>query len=270
MNRRRIANIMRKEWRVLAGDATIYLMISFLPLAILAEAMVAILLIASIGGEAMAANTFFQSAFSKLLAAVPGAAALPAIDQVRLLLLSQLYLFVLLIPTMIAIYSAAYSIVEEKLSRSLEPLLATPVRTGELLLGKALAGAIPALLVTWICAGISLAVVAIIGWGHLMPYMLTASWFLNLFLLTPLIAILSFLLGVIGSSRAKDYRNAQNLVVFIICPVFVLIAVQVTGLVWLTPLLTVGLGIAIGLVDLAVLRLAVGLFQRESIVVKWR
>ncbi|MCX6000242.1 MAG: ABC transporter permease subunit, partial [Chloroflexi bacterium] len=145
---RRIGNILKKEWRVLAGDATTFLLIGFLPFMILGEAMVAILLIANLGGESMAANPFFQRALEKLIAGIPAAANLAPIDQVRLLLLAQFNFFILLVPTMIAIYSAAYSIVEEKLSHSLEPLLATPVRTWELMLGKALAGAIPALLMT--------------------------------------------------------------------------------------------------------------------------
>jgi ABC-2 type transport system permease protein len=270
MRRRRIRNILFKEWRVLTGDATTFLLIGLVPFMILGEAMVAILLIANIGGEAMAANPFFQTAFEKLVAGVPEAAGLTAVDQVRLLLLAQFNFFLLLIPTMIAIYSAAYSIVEEKISRSLEPLLATPVRTWELMLGKALAGAIPALIMTWVCAALSLLVVAVLKWGHLLDFIINAGWFLNLFLLTPVIAVLSFLLGVIGSSRAKDFRNAQNIVLFIIFPIFALIAVQVTGVVWFTPLYTLALGLAIGLVDLVVLRVAVRLFRRESILVQWR
>jgi len=270
MTRERIYNILYKEWRVLAGDATTFLMISLLPLAILGEGIVAVWLAAKIGGETIAANPFFQSTLDRLITAFPAAASLPSVDQVKLLLLAQLNLFILLIPTMIAIYSASYSIVEEKISRSLEPLLATPVRTWELLLGKALAGFVPALLVTWVCAGISLFAVAALQWSHLFPYFLNVTWFLNLFLLTPAIALLSFLLGVIGSSRAKDFRNAQNLVLFIIFPVFGLIALQITGVVWFTPLLTLFLGLVICLIDVLVLRIAVRLFQRESIVVRWR
>jgi ABC-2 type transport system permease protein len=232
--------------------------------------MVAIILIANIGGQAMAANSFFQTAFEKLVAGVPAAAGLSPVDQVRLLLLTQFNFFILLIPTMIAIYSAAYSIVEEKVSHSLEPLLATPVRTWELMLGKALAGAIPALIMTWVCAALSLLVIVVLRWGHLIVYIVSANWFLDLFLLTPVIAMLSFLLGIIGSSRARDFRNAQNMVIFIIFPIFALIAVQVTGVVWFTPLYTLILGICIGLVDVAVLQVAVKLFQRESILVRWR
>jgi len=42
-----------------------------------------------------------------------------------------------------------------KLDRSLEPLLATPVNDGELLLGRALAAFIPSLLATYLGAAIS-------------------------------------------------------------------------------------------------------------------
>ena len=83
-------------------------------------------------------------------------------------------------------------------------------------------------------------------------------------------ALFSFLLGVIGSSRAKDAKNAQNLIVLVILPVFALIAVQVTGLVWFTPLLTLILSLGLLVIDFLVLRVAVRLFQRESIVVKWQ
>jgi ABC-2 type transport system permease protein len=269
MTRERIYNILRKEWRVLAGEPSTILMITLVPLLILAEALVAIWLITLITGETMAANPFFQGTMDKLMAGIAEADVLPEIDRVKLLLMSQLNFFILLIPTMIAIYSSSYGIVEEKVSRSLEPLLATPVRTWELLLGKALAGFIPALIITWACAGISLLVFTIIGWSHLISYLLNAAWFLNLFLITPSIALLSFLLGVIGSSKAKDFRSAQNMVLFIIFPVFGLIALQVTGVVWFTPLLMFVLGLVICVIDVLVLRIAVRLFQRESIVVKW-
>lgn len=266
----RIKNILKKEWQVLTGEPTTFLMITLVPFAILGEAMFVIWLITNIGSESIMANPFFHNALDKLIAGIYGSALLSDTDQVRLFLLSQVNFFILLIPTMIAIYSATYSIVEEKLSHSLEPLLATPVRTWELMLGKALAGAVPAMLMTWVCAVVYLLVITVLGWGHLMPYMVTATWFLNLFLLVPAIAMLSFLLGVIGSSRAKDFRNAQNLVLFIIFPVFGIIAVQVTGLVWFTPLLTLGLGMAVVIIDVLVLQIAVRLFQRESIIIGWR
>jgi hypothetical protein len=104
----------------------------------------------------------------------------------------------------------------------------------------------------------------------LFEFVLTGSWFISLFVLTPTVAVLSFLLGVIGSSRARDARSAQNMALLIIFSVLGLIAVQVTGVLWFTPLLSLVLGLVVGVVDLLVLRIAVRLFQRESIVVKWR
>ena len=78
------------------------------------------------------------------------------------------------------------------------------------------------------------------------------------------------MLGVIGSSRAKDAKSAQNIVVVIVFPVLALIALQVTGLVWFTLGATLSLALDIAVLDVLILRIAVGLFRRESIVVKWR
>ena len=111
------------------------------------------------------------------------------------------------------------TIVDERLIGSLEALLATPIRTGELLLGKALAGAIPAPAVSWICGGITLLVVWLMGWRYLVAMVVTPAWVATLVLLVPGVTLLSFLLGVIGSSRAQDPKNAQNLVVVIVLPV---------------------------------------------------
>ena len=81
--------------------------------------------------------------------------------------------------------------------------------------------------------------------------------------------MLSFLLGILGSSRAKDAKDAQNIAIVIILPVLALIDIQIGGVVWFTAIPTLVLALAIGVLDLLVLRLATSLFQRESIVVKW-
>jgi ABC-type Na+ efflux pump permease subunit len=270
MSKSRIINVLQNEWKVLTGEPTTIMLFTLLPLMILAEAMVAIWLVANIGGEAMANNTFFADTLDRLVTSFPTAGALPDIDRVKLLLLTQLNFFTLLIPTMIAIYAGAYGIVEEKVSGSLEPLLATPVRTWELLFGKAMAGFLPAMAVTWVCAGLAMMGVLILGWGYLMGYYINVIWVVNFFLISPAVAFLSFLLGIIGSSRARDHRSAQNMVLFIIFPVFILIALQITGVIWFTPALIVVLGLALCVIDVLVLRIAVRLFQRESIIIRWR
>lgn len=270
MSRRRIANVLRKEWRVMVNDGTTLFMLGVLPFLILLEPFVVVRVVSAAAGQAILNSPFFQNAMARFVAANSAVAGLPPLDRVSVFLAVQVDFFILLVPTMIAVFTAANSIVEEKLSRSLEPLLATPVRTSELLLGKALAGAIPAFVMTWVCAGVYLLAVALFGWARLLPYIVTPAWYLDFALLAPGIALLSFLLGVIGSARAKDYRSAQNRVLFIIFPIFALIAAQITGIVWFTPLATALLGVGIILIDAFVLRAAVRLFQRESIVIRWR
>jgi len=270
MTRKRVLNVLRKEWAVMATSLNNMLFVTLLPLLITAQALLFIWLIPQFAGESVLESPLLQSALEKLRTALPSLAGLSAGEQFQVLLLSQFNFYLLLIPVMIAIGFATFSIVEEKQARTLEPLLATPVRTWELLLGKALSGAIPALLITWACAAIFLVGAIGLGWGELLGFILTPSWLIVLFLLTPALALLSFLLGVVGSSRASDPKSAQNIAVVIVLPVLALIGIQVAGLVWFTPLLTLALALGIGMVDLLMVRVAVRLFRRETIVVRWR
>jgi ABC-2 type transport system permease protein len=270
MSRRRIRNILLKEWALLFTDLNSAFIVTLLPFLVVGQGILYIWLASKFAGGSMLTSQVFQTALEKLVEAMPGVSQLPSEEQLLVLLLNQFNFFLLLIPTMIAISVATFSIVEEKLSGSLEALLATPVRTWELLLGKALAGAIPALVVTWLSAGVFLLIVSALGWGHLSRFVVTAGWFLTLFLLTPAVAILSFMLGVTGSSRAKDARSAQNTVLVIIFPVLALIGIQITGIIWFTPSLILVLALVIIIADFITLRTAVRLFRRESIVVQWR
>jgi hypothetical protein len=77
-------------------------------------------------------------------------------------------------------------------------------------------------------------------------------------------------LGVIGSARAKDSKSAQNLVLLIVLPVLALIGIQIAGVVWFTTILTLVLAVAIVIIDFFVLKAAVRLFSRESIIISWR
>ncbi len=270
MSRRHIRNILRKEWVLLFTDLNSALTVTLLPFLVVGQGILYIWLVFRFGSEAMLTTPVFQTALQKLAEAMPGVTQLPGKEQILVLLLNQFNFFLLLIPTIVAISVATFSIVDEKLSGSLEALLATPVKTWELLLGKALAGAIPALVTTWLSAGAFLLVVSGLGWGDLNRFVVTAGWFLILFLLTPAVAILSFMLGVTGSSRAKDTRSAQTTVLIIVLPVLALIGIEVTGVLWFTPLLILVVALVAGIADFISLRAAVRLFRRESIVVQWR
>lgn len=268
--RRRVSNVVAKEWRVMSTSLNNGLFVTLLPLLIVAQALLAVWVVPQLAAGGLLASAMIQSALTKLEAAVPAVGAVTPEERLLVFLLHQFTFYVLLIPVIIAVGFATFNIVEEKQAGSLEPLLATPVRTWELLLGKTLAGAIPALVVTWASAGLFLAGMAGLGWGHLFSLVLTPPWFMSLFLLTPAVAVMSFMLGVVGSSRFNDAKTAQNVSAVIVLPVLAIIGVQVTGLVWFGTALTVALALGILLGTLATLWAGVRLFQREAIVVQWR
>ena len=62
--------------------------------------------------------------------------------------------FFVIIPAIIPAPIASYSIVGEKLEKSLERLLATPTTDGEILLGKSVAAFIPAIIASYRCLDI--------------------------------------------------------------------------------------------------------------------
>ncbi len=250
--RRRVWNVVRMEWAGIASTPSSVLFLVVIPMVLVGQAILLAWIVPRFVNPAILG---------------PGTADA---DALRLLILRQFPFFVLLIPAMIANVFATLSIVEEKVTRTLEPLLATPVRTWELLVGKILSGAIPALLVAWASTALFAAVAFALGWGPLLRTVLTPTFYLSIFLLMPAVSLVSFVLGVIGSSRASDAKAAQNLAVVVIFPIFALIAVQVTGLVEFTPLRTLLLSLAFFTADGFLMRVAVCLFARESILTRWK
>lgn len=270
MSKDRILNILKKEWELLRHDLNSILLVTLLPLLITGQGIMYIVIAARFGVETLLDNALFLTALENLRQVMPQVAGLSEVEQVGVLAINQFSFYLLLIPTMIAMSFAAYSIVEEKTSRTLEPLLATPVRTWEILFGKAIAAVIPAVIMTWVCSVVFIAGIYALGWGYLLPFVLNASWFVSLLLLAPAITVMSFLLCAIVSSRAKDAKSAQTISLVIILPVFGLIGLQLTGVLWFTPLLGLALTVAVAIADYFVLKVAVRLFQRENIIIKWR
>ena len=117
MTRKRILNVLHKEWAVMATSLNNVLFVTLLPLLITAQALLFVWLVPRFAGESL-----LQGALEKLRAALPSLEGLPAEEQFQVLLLQQFNFYLLLIPVMIAIGFATFNIVEEKQTRTLEPL----------------------------------------------------------------------------------------------------------------------------------------------------
>ena len=113
---------------------------------------------------------------------------------------SIIYIFVVL-ATVLPSTIAAYSIVGEKVEKTLEPLLATPTTDGEILLGKSIASFIPPILSTWVGASIFMVATDYILYNGGLGYYYFPNWNAGfmLLLLAPLAAVLSIEVAVIAS-----------------------------------------------------------------------
>jgi len=202
--------------------------------------------------------------------AVPRPTDLAATTGFQSLLVDQILVLFMLAPLFIPLTIASYSIISEKQLRTLEPILATPIRTWELLAAKAVAAVLPGLLVSWISYAGFLVLGSIVVGGSVVRLALAPVWLVSFGVLAPLFALLAVGMAVIASSRTNDPRAAQQLGAIVILPISGLLSAQVFGLVRLDVSHALLLTLGAGLADLLLLLAAVRLFDRETILTRWR
>ena len=187
----------------------------------------------------------------------------------RIALFNTALMYFLILPALIPLAIAAYSIIGEKEQGSLEPLLATPISDLELFLGKALSSVIPALILTWGSFGLFLAV-SIPLVGGIPPYVLTGPWIAAIFGLSPLLSLFSVGVTLLVSSRATDARAAYQISSFAIIPAIVPLIIY-TSKKTLVSLFLVGLeAVVLFVASVIVLYFAIKVFRREQILTRWK
>lgn len=182
----------------------------------------------------------------------------------------QFLVFFLLMPAYIPLSVATFSIIGEKQARSLEPVLAAPIRTVELLAGKAIAALVPGVLAGWLTYVVFVALASVVYGPALLGVVTDASWLAGVFLLGPAVGLSSVVAGVIVSSRVNDPRVAQQIGGVIIVPIVGLVMVQATGTLLVGPVGYFLMALVVLLVSVVGLRIGVRLFDREAILTRWR
>lgn len=182
----------------------------------------------------------------------------------------QFLVFFLLMPAYIPLSIATFSIIGEKQSRSLEPVLAAPIRTSELLAGKAVAALVPGVVAGWATYITFVALASIVYGPRLFGVVTDPAWLAGVFLLGPAVGLGSVVAGVIVSARVNDPRAAQQIGGVVIVPIIALVIAQASGTILVGPLGYVLLTVAVLIVALVGLRIGVRLFDREAILTKWR
>jgi ABC-2 type transport system permease protein len=176
-------------------------------------------------------------------------------------------LYLLLIPVIMPTTLAAYTVAGEREQGTLEPLLTTPIRRQEFIMGKAAAVMIPTLLMSYVVFCAFLLAVRLVAKHQVESAVFhQGPILLALFLFAPLLAGWSIVVGMAISVRANEVRVAQQLGALASFPPVAVVALLAVGVIH--PTFEVALIFALGLlaVDLRALRIVSRMFDRERLV----
>jgi len=193
-----------------------------------------------------------------------GPAALPA--------LINAFSFLYVIGAAIApVGIASYSLIGEKVQKSLEPLLATPTTDEEILAGKSIAAFLPAIGSNFIGGLIFTVLVDLFTYSTL-KYLYFPNWnfAIILFLLAPLACVLGVGFNILVSSRVNDVRTAQQLGYLIVLPFGAVYFLSELKVLMLTTNNLLIMAAVLVVVDVIVFYLVKATFQREEILTKWK
>jgi ABC-type transport system involved in multi-copper enzyme maturation permease subunit len=179
---------------------------------------------------------------------------------------ADLLLYMLGIPALVPAVVAAYSVVGERQQGTLEPVLTTPMRREEFMLGKALAALVPSLAISYGVYVVVVACVELFARPGVAAELVRWPELLAQLVFTPLLAGWSIWVGIAISTRFGEVRVAQQLGALASFPSVLVTALIAYGVI------PASLGLAIGgAVLLLVLngigwRVTSAAFQRERLI----
>jgi len=200
------------------------------------------------------------------------AAVLKGKDELQgtlILLLGYMFAPMFLIfPMMFSTIVASESFAGERERKTLEALLYTPASDRELFLGKVLAAFIPAVGISWFSFMVYSLVLNIAGapifqriWFPL------PTWWALIFWISPAIALLGICSTVLISARVKTfmgaYQTSSSLVIIVLGFMFG----QISGVLYLTVVVGLLVGLVFWIVSIAMYSLAVRSFKRDKLLV---
>jgi ABC-type transport system involved in multi-copper enzyme maturation permease subunit len=235
---RRVRAILRKELREYRRNGFIVLTMAIIPLIFLIQPLIVVF-------------------------ALPASASLPLSHE-------HLLLYMLGIPALVPATVAAYAVVGERQQGTLEPVLTTPVRREEFLLGKALAALLPSVAIAYAVYALFLACVGLFAPPAVASSLLRGPDLLAQLVFTPLLAGWSIWVGIAISARSSDLRVAQQLGVLASLPSAVVAALIAFNAIHATLGLALGLAAALLLLDGLGWRIVSATFDRERLITATR
>ncbi len=265
MNLSRVRTILDKEWEEVFKNKMVIFTVIFVPVILTALPLIILYAMGSTGGIPEGDMADVPAQFLAVCGNLPGK------DCMQIFMMNTFMMMFMLMPLMIPTAIAAYSIVGEKTTRSLEPLLATPITTIELLVGKGLASAGPAILISWASFLIFLLLLPLAGaTAGLLQFVTGPVWLLAVLAIGPLLAIAAVIVAVIVSSRVNDPRVAEQVASVLIVPVMAVLFGQIAGVIILNLTFIYISILVLFAIDIGLVYAGARLFQRETILTRWK
>ena len=266
MTGRHLSALVRKELLDLSRNRGALLPVAIVALVALLLPFGVTLVLPAVTGQHLGDD----SDLLKVSAAVGAHEELTPDGRVQLFLFQQFLMLFLITPITGAMALAAHSIVGEKQARTLEPLLATPITTIELLVAKMLGSLIPTLAIA--AAGLALYFTGLAWFAEpgVVRAMVTPRTALLVFLVSPAAALLSLQAAIVVSSRVNDARTAQQFGVLIIVPLTAVLVAQFAGMIWLSARAFAMIGLGMLALWVLLTLVSAALFERDTILTNWR
>lgn len=195
--------------------------------------------------------------------------ALPAL--VIIAFINSFQFFFVILALLLCSITASYSIVGEKIQKSLEPLLSTPATDGEILLGKTLSAFIPSILAIFVGSAIYVALVDKLTYPML-GYFYYPNWSLAivLLILTPLAMVFSVEVSTMSSSRVTDARGAYQISLVGFAPFFIIYVLSEVQVISLTNTNLLIICSILAAVNVLMYFAVMKTFNRDKILTSWK
>jgi ABC-2 type transport system permease protein len=264
----RIVALLGKEMADLGRNRTVFYPAILTGIVAMIIPFFVAIVVPYVSGEQLSDSSDFQVAV-EMYRSQPAAQGLDPEGAIQAWIFQQFLLLLVLTPIAGAMSVAAYTVIGEKQARTLEPLLATPITTVELLCAKVLGSLLPAVGLAILGFAAYVALVALFARTGVFHVLLTSRSLAIVLVLGPLAALAALQLAVCVSSRVNDARSAQQIGALIILPLTGLLVAQLMGRVELTGTVIMAIAAALVLLNAVLMRVGVALFDRESILTRW-
>lgn len=263
--------IAQKDWLEVRQNKSTFLPIMIVPLVFIVFIPLLItLLLPNLAGavEDFTSDPDMQTFFTAMPAEMKK--VLEGLDSTQTMIVTMLgYIFApmfLIIPLMFSTTIAAESFAGEKERKTLESLLYLPISDQELFLGKVMAAAIPAIVITWICFFLYTIIVnaaPYASFGRL--WFPLPMWWLLIFWVSPALVAMSISLTVMISTKVQTFQGAYQTSSSVVLVVVVFFIGQMTGVLFLSPLVALVMGLVFWGIAAIIGSVAVRSFNRQKL-----